>query len=56
MLVDPDKMWVLMFDLLFVEFFADDSFQVWYQASPTAGPPGLQCAPIALWTVPLYGP
>ncbi|KAF8326952.1 hypothetical protein F5887DRAFT_230113 [Amanita rubescens] len=29
---------------------------VWYQASPTSGPPGLTCTPIALWTVPLYGP
>ncbi|KAF8345105.1 hypothetical protein F5887DRAFT_229733 [Amanita rubescens] len=35
--------------------FTNDYFQVWYQASPTSGPPGLQCAPIALWTVPVYG-
>ncbi|KAF8345117.1 hypothetical protein F5887DRAFT_1197951 [Amanita rubescens] len=37
-------------------FYACGSGQdVWYQASPTSGPP-LQCAPIALWSVPLYGP
>ena len=33
--------------------FADDLFQVWYQADATDGPPGLQCSPINLYTVPV---
>ncbi|KAF8700502.1 hypothetical protein AX14_000765 [Amanita brunnescens Koide BX004] len=37
-------------------FYACGSGQdVWYQATPSDGPPGLECAPIALWTVPVYG-
>ena len=45
-------------DVQFVlcRIFIDDFFQVWYQASPTSGPAGLQCVPISLYTVPLYGP
>ncbi len=42
--------------LVVCRIFTNKCFQVWYQASPTSGPPGLQCSPIALWTVPLYGP
>ena len=42
-------------DVQFVVYtvFADDLFQVWYQADATDGPPGLQCSPINLYTVPV---
>jgi hypothetical protein len=28
-------------------------FQVWYQEDAADGPPGLQCSPINLYTVPV---
>jgi len=37
-------------------FYACGSGQdVWYQVSQSDGPPGLQCGPIDLYTVPVFG-